>query len=158
MNLSPMQNSIQSGFAYFDPYRSVELAENAREQVTGGAARHLVLEMEPDELGKISIKVGAKKGGISVEAHTQSEPARQALMRHSPELRQDLQNQGLVLEKFIVDVNGEKSGGRNYPEENNPKGKTPPVSNTARTASVQAATEPSHIRETDGQSRISIFA
>jgi len=158
MNLSPMQNSIQSGFAYFDPYRSVELAENAREQVTGGAARHLVLEMEPDELGKISIKVGAKKDGISVEAHTQSEPARQALMRHSPELRQDLQNQGLVLEKFIVDVNGEKSGGRNYPEENNPKGKTPPVSNTARTASVQAATEPSHIRETDGQSRISIFA
>ncbi len=158
INLSQMQNSIQSAFAYFDPYRSVELAENAREQVTSGAARHLVLEMEPDELGKISIKVGAKKDGISVEAHTQSEPARQALMRHSPELRQDLQNQGLVLEKFIVDVNGEKSGGGNYPEENNPKGTTPPVSKTARNASIQAATEPSYIRETDGQWRISLFA
>jgi flagellar hook-length control protein FliK len=157
-NLSQMPNSTQSGFAYFDPYRSVELAENAREQVTSGAARHLVLEMEPDELGKISIKVGANKDGISVEAHTQSEPARQILMRHSPELRQDLQNQGLVLEKFTVDVNGEKSGGGNYHEENNPKGKTPPVSKTAGSAGIQAATEPSYISETDGQWRISIFA
>jgi flagellar hook-length control protein FliK len=158
INLPRMDNSAQNGFAYQDPYRSVELAQNMREQLTGGATRQLVLEMEPDELGKISIKVEAKKDEISVVAVTQSEPARQALMKHSPELRQDLQDQGLMLEKFMVDVNREKSGGGNYPEENNPKGKTPPVPKTARIGSTQAATGPAYIRKTDDQSRISIFA
>ena len=158
INLPRMDNSAQNGFAYQDPYRSVELAQNMREQLTGGATRQLVLEMEPDELGKISIKVEAKKDEISVVAVTQSEPARQALMKHSPELRQDLQDQGLMLEKFMVDVNREKSGEGNYPEENNPKGKTPPVPKTARIGSTQAATGPAYIRKTDDQSRISIFA
>ena len=110
-----MENSAQNGLAYLDPYRPAELAQNAGEQLTGGVARHIVLEMEPDELGKISIKVGAKKGEISVEALTQSEPARQALMRHSPGLRQDLQDQGLVLEKFMVDVNREQIRWRKSP-------------------------------------------
>ncbi len=158
INLPRMENSAQNGFAYYDPYRSVELVQNAREQLTGGAARQLVLEMEPDELGKISIKVEAKKDEISVAALTQNEPARQALMRHSPELRQDLQDQGLVLDKFMVDVNREKSGGGNYPEENNPKGKTPPVSKTTKIGGIQATARPAYIRKTDGQSRINIFA
>ena len=158
INLPRMENSAQNGFAYYDPYRSAELAQNVREQLTGGATRQLVLEMEPDELGKISIKVEAKKDEISVVALTQSEPAKQALVRHSPELRQDLQDQGLVLEKFMVDVNREKSGRGNYPEENNPAGKTPPVSKTAKSGGIQAATGPAYIRKTDGQSRISIFA
>jgi hypothetical protein len=158
INLPRMENSAQNSFVYYDPYRSAELAQNAREQITGGAARQLVLEMEPDELGKISVKVGAKKDEISVAALTQSEPARQALMRHSPELRQDLQDQGLVLEKFMVDVNREKSGEGNYPEANNPKGKTPPVSKTTKIGGIQAAAGPAYIRKTDSQSRISIFA
>ncbi len=158
INLSQTQNAVPNGLTYFDAYRSAEMAQDAPEPLTGGVARHLVLEMEPDELGKISIKVGAKKGEISVEALTQSEPARQILMRHSPELRQDLQDQGLVLDKFMVDVDREKSGRGNYPGENNPKEKTPPVSKTEKTAGIQAAAEPAYIGTTDGQSRISIFA
>ena len=158
INLPRTENSAQNGFTYYDPYRSAELAQDAREQLTGGAARGLVLEMEPDQLGKISIKVEAKKDEISVAALTQSEAARQALLRHSPELRQDLQDQGLVLDKFMVDVNREKSGEENYPEQNNPKVKTPPVSKTTRIGGIQAATGPAYIRKTNGQSRISIFA
>ena len=158
INLPRTENSAQNGFTYYDPYRSAELAQNAREQITGGAARGLVLEMEPDQLGKISIKVEAKKDEISVAALTQSEAARQALLRHSPELRQDLQDQGLVLDKFMVDVNREKSGEENYPEQNNPKVKTPPVSKTTRIGGIQAATGPAYIRKTNGQSRINIFA
>jgi hypothetical protein len=63
-----------------------------------------------------------------------------------------------VLEKFMVDVDREKSGGGNYPGENSPKEKTPPVSKTEKTAGIQAAAEPAYIGKTDGQSRISIFA
>ena len=110
-----MDNPAGNGFTYYDPYRSAELAQNMREQATGAGARQLVLEMEPDELGKISIKVGAKKDEISVEALTQSVGAKEALMSNSPELRQDLKDQGLVLDKFMVDVNGRKIRRRKLP-------------------------------------------
>ena len=158
INLARMDNSAGNGFAYYDPYRSAELAQNMREQATGAGARQLVLEMEPDELGKISIKVGAKKDEISVEALTQSVGAKEALMSNAPELRQDLKDQGLVLDKFMVDVNGEKSGGGNYPEGNKAKGKSTPLSKTARAGSIQTSGKPVYIRKTDGRSQISIFA
>ena len=158
INQARMDNPAGNGFADYDPYRSAELAQNMREQVTGAGARQLVLEMEPDELGKISIKVGAKKDEISVVAQTQSVDAREALMRHSPELRQDLKDHGLVLDKFMVDVNGEKPGGGNYPESNKAADKIKPSSKTARTGGIQTSGGSVYIRKTDGGSQISIFA
>ena len=158
VNAVRMDNPAGNGFTYYDPYRSAELAQNMREQVTGAGARQLVLEMEPDELGKISIKVGAKKDEISVVAQTQSVDAREALMKHSPELRQDLKDQGLVLDKFTVDVNGEKSGGGNYPEANKAADKIKPPSKTARVGSSQISGGNVYIRKTDSRSQISIFA
>jgi flagellar hook-length control protein FliK len=158
VNAARMDNPAGNGFTYYDPYRSAELAQNMREQVTGAGARQLVLEMEPDELGKISIKVGAKKDEISVVAQTQSVDAREALMKHSPELRQDLKDQGLVLDKFTVDVNGEKSGGGNYPEANKAADKIKPPSKTAKAGSSQISGGNVYIRKTDSRSQISIFA
>ena len=158
INQARMDNPAGNGFTYYDPYRSAELAQNMREQATGAGARQLVLEMEPDELGKISIKVGAKKDEISVEALTQSVGAKEALMSNAPELRQDLKDQGLVLDKFMVDVNGQKSGGGNYPEGNKAKGKTPQLSKTAGAGSIRTSGKPVYIRQTDDRSQISIFA
>ena len=114
--------------------------------------------MEPDELGKISIKVGAKKDEISVEALTQSVDTKAALMSHAPELRQDLKDQGLVLDKFMVDVNGQKSGGGNYPEGNKPKGKTVQTPKTAAAGSIRTSARPAYVRQTDDRSQINIFA
>ena len=129
-----------------------------RDQASGAGARQLVLEMEPDELGKISIKVGAKKDEISVEALTQSVDTKAALMSHAPELRQDLKDQGLVLDKFMVDVNGQKSGGGNYPEGNKPKGKTVQTPKTAAAGSIRTSARPAYVRQTDDRSQINIFA
>jgi flagellar hook-length control protein FliK len=153
-----MDNPAGNGFTYYDPYRSAELAQNMREQVAGAGARQLVLEMEPDELGKISIKVGAKKDEISVEAVTQSADARAVLMSHTPELRQDLKDQGLVLDKFMVDVNGEKSGGGNYQEGSKSKGKAAQTPKTAGAGSIRASGIPVYIGQTDDRSQINIFA
>ncbi len=114
--------------------------------------------MEPEGLGKINIKVGAKKGEISVEAMTQSAPAREVLMKHSPELRQDLKDQGLVLEKFMVDVNRDKSGDGNYPEGYKPGGKTALPPKVARVRNVQAADTPVYTTKKADRSQISIFA
>ncbi len=158
IKLARMDNSAGDGFTFYDPYRSAELAQNTREQVTGAGARQLVLEMDPDELGKISIKVGAKKDEISVEALTQSADTKAALMSHAPELRQDLKDQGLVLDKFMVDVNGEKSGGGNYPYGNNAKSKTAQTSKTAGVGSIRTPARGVYVRKNDGRSQISIFA
>ena len=129
-----------------------------REQVTGAGARQLVLEMEPDELGKISIKVGAKKDEISVEALTQNVRARQALMSNSPELRQDLKDQGLVLEKFMVDVNGKNRAEEITRKATRLRGKSPQLSKTAGAGSIRTSGKPVYTRQTDDRSQISIFA
>ncbi len=158
INLPRMDNSAPNGFAYYDPYRSAELVQDMRERLEGAPASQLVLDMEPDGLGKINIKVEARKDEISVVALTQSEPARQALMRHSTELRQDLRDQGLALEKFMVDVNRDKSGGGNYPEANKAGGKVAPHSKAAKVPGVQPVDTPLFITKTAGRSQISIFA
>jgi hypothetical protein len=79
-------------------------------------------------------------------------------VKHSPELRQNLQDQGLVLDKFTVDVNRDKAGGGNYPEDSNPKGQSPAFSKTANTAAARAGSSPSYVRQIGVRSQISIFA
>ena len=158
IKLARMDNSAGNGFTFYDPYRSAELAQNMREQATGAGARQLILEMEPDELGKISIKVGAKKDEISVEAMAQSADTKAALMSHAPDLRQDLKDQGLVLDKFMVDVNGEKSGGGNYPEGNKAKSKTAQTAKTAGVGSIRTPARGVYTSKNDGRSQINIFA
>jgi flagellar hook-length control protein FliK len=158
INLPTTDNSAQNGFASYDPYRSAELVQDMRERLGSVARNGLVLEMEPDGLGKVNVKVEARKDEISVVAMTQSEPAKQALMRHSPELRQDLQDQGLVLEKFMVDVNGQKSGGGNYPEANKTGSKITPPPKTAKVSNIQTADNPVYIIKTADRPQISIFA
>ena len=56
-----MDNSAPNGFAYYDPYRSAELVQDMRERLEGAPASQLVLDMEPDGLGKINIKVERQK-------------------------------------------------------------------------------------------------
>jgi flagellar hook-length control protein FliK len=156
INAPRMENSAQNSPGY-DPYQSYEFAKDMREQFASAPGRQLVLEMEPTELGKISLKVEAKKDEISVTALTDNESARQTLVKHSPELRHGLQDQGLVLDKFSVDVDRDKSGRGNYPEGNNPGGQNQPVSKIA-TAGGASASRPSYARQIDVQSQISVFA
>ena len=158
INMSPAGNSSQGGFSSYDPYRAVELANEIREQAPSAAGGTLVLDMVSEGLGKVNLKVEAKKGEISVEAMTQNEPAKQALMDHSVELRQDLRNQGLVLGKFMVDVNGggHQGGGGTNADQYGGKGRGPYKPVEVRAAKLSEAT-PSAAAVT-GQSRISVFA
>ncbi|MGC9197091.1 MAG: flagellar hook-length control protein FliK [Syntrophobacteraceae bacterium] len=158
INMPLADNSAQSGFAPYDPYRAIELANSAQEQMRGGVGGQLVLEMEPEGLGKINLKVKARKDEISVEAMTQSEPARQVLMNHSVELRQALKTQGLDLGKFMVDVSagnpGGKNGAQNYQAGGNATG-----SSKATKASAETTLEGSvPVAASTGWSKISVFA
>jgi len=157
INVSRMENSAQNGSSY-DSYRMVQLVQNMQEQSVGVSGQQLVLEMEPTDLGKISLKVEAKRDEISVVALTDNESARQTLMKNSSGLRQDLQDQGLVLDKFMVDVNSSKSGGGNNSQDETQKQKSLPVSKTTKVGGIQTSAGPAYSRKTDGQSQINIFA
>jgi hypothetical protein len=158
IDLPKTDNPARSGSDYYDPNRSAEFMQDAGERLTGTAGRQLVLDMDSDGLGKISIKVGSKKDEISVTALTQSEPAKEALMRNATELRQDLQDQGLVLGKFTVDVNGGKSDNGNYPEANYPGGKVTPPPKETRDRDIKTPVTRVYSTKRNGRSQISLFA
>ncbi len=163
INMHPADNSPQNGSGMYDPYRAVELVNDMREQAAGGAGHSLVLDMVSDGLGKVNLKVEARKDEISVEALTQNEPARQALMNHSVELRQDLRNQGLVLGKFMVDVNGggvgqggkDSSGAGNHGQS---AGRGRGASRMSDVSIVKTSEAPVQAAPQTVRSRISFFA
>ena len=157
ISFSKMDNSTSSGFTYYDPYRSAELVQSYRDQYNSIAHQGLVLEMEPEELGKMSIKIGAKKDEVSAIVLTDNEPARQVLMKNTPELRQDLQDQGLALGKFMVDVGRDKTSSGDYPQGRKSDGKRTAVKTDA-VAEPHSQARPTFMRSGSGQSQISIFA
>lgn len=159
ITMTPSGNSPQGGFATYDPYRAVELANNVSEQAATAGGGRLVLDMVSDGLGKVNLKVEAKKGEVSIEALTQNEPARQALVSHSVELRQDLKSQGIVLGKFMVDVNGGGQGGKSSADANQYGGKGNGGSQPAMAAGgVKRAAAPIPAAARSGEARINVFA
>jgi len=157
INLAPMEKSPGENLGYYDPNRAAELIQNYREQVRSAGARQLTLEMEPEEFGKLSIKVGTRKDAVSAQIITDNESARQTLLKNSPELRQDLQNQGLTLGKFNVDVGSDSSGsGGNLPDWVKPQGKEDSGAKAKGLDKPQV--KPAYARGRNGQSNLSIFA
>jgi hypothetical protein len=155
INLPQLEKSPGESLSYYDPNRAAELVQTYREQIrnTGG---QLTLEMEPEGFGKLNIKVGTKKNEVSAQILTENEAARQTLLKNSPELRQELQNQGLALGKFNVDVGSDKSGnGENLPEWVKPGMKEASVK-TKEVEPLQV--KPVYMRVKNGQSSLSIFA
>jgi hypothetical protein len=154
-----MDSTAQNGFAYYDPYHSVELAQTYREQASGTSGHQLVLEMEPDSLGKVSIKVGARKEEISATILTENESARQALLKNTPELRQNLESQGLNLGKFMVDVGQNKAGGDTSRQWQEPRSMNTPTSPAQiKVVPSQTQATPAYVRTGNARSQISIFA
>ncbi|MEN6441069.1 MAG: flagellar hook-length control protein FliK [Syntrophobacter sp.] len=155
-----MQQSMTDGgqTSYYDPGRSVQIVESYREHLRSIGGQQLTLEMEPGEFGKMSIRVGTRKDEVSAVIMTDSESTRQALLKNSPDLRQTMENNGLELGKFMVDVDRQNSGNQNgrqwqAAESQNTGLESKPVGTTE-----QIKTKPVY-RSTDGRlSRVSLFA
>ena len=63
INISPMEKSQGETLGYYYRNRTAELVQNYREQFGSAGGQQLTLEMEPEEFGKLNIKVGDEKGG-----------------------------------------------------------------------------------------------
>ncbi len=155
MEVPISRESSGSALNYNQPGDMAETIENWRAQYRVAGEQQLTLELEPGQFGKVSIRVGAKKDEVSAVVVTESESARQAILRNAPELRQTLDDQGLMLGKFQVDVNGEKAGSGN-------SGRQKPEAGTkaekAGRIDTQIRPKPAYIRRASGLSQLSIFA
>jgi flagellar hook-length control protein FliK len=70
---------------------------------------HLTIELEPESLGKLVLRIEADRNHVTAWVSTQNEDAKSALLSGSSALRQHLEEQGLTLGQFTVDV-GQRGG------------------------------------------------
>ncbi len=156
--LPRMENSSQNAFSYYDPYRATELVETLRENYESIARGEISLEMEPEEFGRLNVKVSARGEEISASVLTDNSPAKQALLRNSDDLRQTLQDQGLTLDKFMVDVNRQRRGSNGYSKEKKSGAKHVPVLEVEKATAGRAGARAGFISVDGAHSRLSIFA
>ncbi|MCX7822661.1 MAG: flagellar hook-length control protein FliK [Syntrophobacterales bacterium] len=70
----------------------------------------LIIQLEPEELGKVVVKLTAKDQKVSATITTETDEARILLQKNSEILKQYLEGQGLLLEEFSVETG---NGGNN---------------------------------------------
>jgi flagellar hook-length control protein FliK len=87
----------------------------------------MVLELEPQNLGRLTLKIEAVNDQITASVSTENEQVKEVLLRNSSALRQQLQQDGLSLGQLQVDVRQGKNGGENFGknEAQQPRGKGP---------------------------------
>lgn len=74
----------------------------------------MTLELEPQNLGRLTLKIEAVNDQITASVSTENEQVKEVLLRNSSALRQQLQQDGLSLGQLQVDVRRERSSGRDF--------------------------------------------
>ncbi len=95
--------------ALFPSYTSSLTAELAQriQELHRQNQHELTLELQPEHLGRLRIRIGTDDHQVSTLISTESEQIKELLTRSSALLRQELASQGLVLEKLQIDVNSQ---------------------------------------------------
>ncbi len=97
-------------FSLLDASWPQELTKELRE-LTGRRGTQLTLELEPKNLGRLTLTVETDRNQVAAWVSTETEQARVLLSQHTSELRQCMQEQGLVLGQFHVGVKDHKFNG-----------------------------------------------
>ncbi|NLI81072.1 MAG: hypothetical protein GX443_05205 [Deltaproteobacteria bacterium] len=87
----------------------VQIIRDLAKERRGG---QLTLELEPRELGRLTLRVGTKSDEVIAHVSAEKEQAREILLRNTSVLRQQLEEQGLTLGRFNVDVQDRGADGR----------------------------------------------
>lgn len=131
----------------------MDLGRNKRNQLT--------LELDPQHLGKVILQVETRNDTVSAWLHTETEQARQWLLRNQSQLQQHLQDQGLSLGQFSVNV-GDQGRGRHSGSHDSvfsqAQGLEKAGSVSSRTAAVSGSASRLLRTRTANEQRISLFA
>ncbi len=85
------------------------------EQIKGMAGRnrgHLTLELDPKSMGHMTLRIEANNDQVTAVISAGNDQVKDLLMKNAPELRQHLQDAGLNLSQFQVDVRRDAGDGR----------------------------------------------
>jgi flagellar hook-length control protein FliK len=107
-----------------------ELSRKIEESHRQGRS-HLTIELEPESLGKLVLRVEADRNHVTAWVSTQNENAKSLLLHGSAALRQHLEEQGLTLGQFTVDV-GQQRGEQRFTQTRSNRNQDPGVSRTKR--------------------------
>ena len=92
-----------------------EMVQVIQNLVKGKRTSQLTLELEPRDLGHLTLRVGTSSEEVTAYVSAEKEQAREILLRNVSALRQQLEDQGLTLGRFMVDVQDGRQDGGHYP-------------------------------------------
>jgi flagellar hook-length control protein FliK len=128
-----------------------QLQQEGRSQMT--------LEVEPRDMGRLSLRIETQQNQVIAYISTDNEQTKALLMQHASDLRQHLQDQGLQLGQFSVEVRKDGSNNRNGYQRKSSTGR-----DSARAQTVQgsdadgAAAAAVRYGRRGGEQTISLFA
>lgn len=104
-SLAPLRGETLS---LANPSWPVDMAQRIQELARDRRTTHLTLELEPEGLGRLTLRVETRHDEVTAAVTAEKEQARVVLLRNTQALRQNLEQQGLTLGQFLVDVRGER--------------------------------------------------
>lgn len=132
--------------------RFQELQQKKQNQIT--------LELEPKNLGKLVLHIGTQHNQVTAWISAENDHVKSLLMQNSPLLKQHLEEQGLNLGQFFVDVRQNNSS-QSSPQENfserNQDSSPAPIART-ETAEARAGSSRLVYRQTSEEQLINFFA
>lgn len=85
-----------------DPYNIASQIVDQARLVTGQKNTEMIIQLKPEHLGELTLKVTVDSGVVSASFHSNNSEVRSIIEASLPQLKQDLSNQGLKIENVGV--------------------------------------------------------
>lgn len=85
-----------------DPYNIASQIVDQARLVTGQKNTEMIIQLKPEHLGELTLKVTVESGVVSASFHSNNSEVRNIIEASLPQLKQDLSNQGLKIENVGV--------------------------------------------------------
>lgn len=114
---SEQHQSADATLRYAQMSENIDRLQKLMQSATSGSGlKSLTMQLTPDELGKIAIRIELRDGAVHATIKTENDAARDMLLSGSDQLRKTLEASGVKLDSFDVSVNRdgyEEPDGRN---------------------------------------------
>lgn len=106
-----------------DPESAASLVQTFRVLTRDGVSE-ATIRLKPEHLGAVTMTIRVERGTVSAVVHAESDAVRQWLHNQEESIRAALAEQGLVLDGFVIDPDGEQ---QERPAPQAEKRRRPPV-------------------------------
>lgn len=155
------QGSSSPTLSLTDPAWPAQLAQRIQD-LQQDKRNQITLELEPKNMGKMTLRIQTEHNQVTAWVSTENEHVKSLLAQNASVLKQQLQDQGLMLGQFHVDVRQEKDSQYSARQNGSSRKQTRTVSATSQAggATDEAGSVSNRMvyRQEPGQQLISCFA